>query len=322
LYGKSDQPADIQAVINLYEEGINEIFMPPKSPTGGTMGGGSNPNYEVPNGLDPTTITFKDIMAWAVQQILDTVGVDPRSAFSPKQNEGYRIKEGAIEQSRNATEYINTMIDALTGNQAKYIQLVAQDIINFKSSLPYKWLVNQIGNPPLNRLAMLKNVAIHRYGILINSYRTYMDREETRQNAQIAYQRGEIPFEVMMLINQIADPKKANYILAFEKKRTEQQKIKDEQQLSAMRMQEDASKTKNQMQLEDKKGYWWVQRENARGYWWWLTAQASDKSKAELKKMQLDAKPDEIAIKASNKIREEAAKHSLQNQTPLPPDNM
>jgi hypothetical protein len=312
-----DNRSKIQSVINMFEEGVNEIFTIPKIGDQ-PVGGGVNPNYDLPNGIDPSLLTFREIIDWGVENIKSDLGInDIREAYSPNPNDGLKLHQMTLEQSRNATDYIERMIDDLLRNMAIHTMTLTQDIIRYKSSLPYKFLERAVGSLAIQDLQDLEGVAFHRYGIFVNSFATYMDRQRVLQETEIAWQKGEISYEVKMLVNAVDDYRKATYILAFEKeraKREEQEAAELEHkramQLEALKQQNVLAKVKMEGDLE-------IQKEDRRGYWYYMAAVAQSNSRLGIKQMQIDNQGTEQAIRTSNDIQKMAAKASLDHQQPI-----
>jgi hypothetical protein len=308
----------IQQVINMFEEGINEIFTIPKIGDQ-PVGGGVNPNNDLPNGVDPSLLTFREVIDWAVNNIKSDLGInDIREAYSPNPNDGLKLHQMTLEQSRNATDYIERMIDDVLRNMAIHTLSLTQDIIEYKSSLPYKFLERAVGSMAIRDLQDLEGIALHRYGIFVNSFATYMDRQKVMQETEIAWQKGEISYEVKMLVNAVDDYRKASYILAFEKERAKKEEQAAADRLHQQQMQLEALKQQNTMSAIKLKGEMEIQSENMRGLWYYRAAMAQANSRLGIKAMQIEAEPGLVATKTDAKIEEHAAKRSIDAQQPLP----
>lgn len=314
MINTGDTKADVAAVIKMMEDGINEIFTLPKI-DGQRVGGGIIPNQDLPNGLDSTAVSFQAIIDWAVSKISSDLGInDIREGYSPKQNDVYRLQMATLEQSRNATNYIGETIDALMRDIAKHTLILAQDIINFKDSKPYKFLSNLVGEKTLSSIEELDNVAMHRYGVMVNSFSTYIQRQKVLQDTEIAWQSQEIGYETKILIDSIDDFRKAAYILAFEKQRA--QKIKDrEAQLMHQRALElDQQQSNNRLDEINAKGMWDWRREDRRGWWFWQTTNQSDAMKVTIAQGRNDSRQLEHELKTEGEIAVSQAKSNIEAQ--------
>ncbi len=309
----------IHNVIKMFEEGINEIFTIPEI-NGEKVGGGVNPNYDLPNGLDPTAITFQKIVDWCVESIKSDLGInDIREAYSPKPNDGYKLQMTALDQSRNATDYMSEMIDGILRNVAKYTLLCVQDIVRYKDTLPYNFLKRAIGETAIQDIKDLEDVAFHRYGIFVNSFATFMERQRVLQETNEAWQRGEITYEIKMLVDSIDDYRKAAYIMAFEKMRAKKEKEKEVQVAQQNAVQLESMKHQNKMQEIQLEGDLRIKEQQVRGYYYYQSSIAQAQGRMDIAQLKQDGKPEEINLKTQAKIEEKRAEKSLDDQESLIP---
>lgn len=304
----------IHEVIKMFEEGINEIFTIPKV-DGQPVGGGINANYELPNGLDATALSFKQIVDWCVESIKADLGINEiREAYSPKPNDGYRLQMQSLEQSRNATNYMSDMIDKLLQQYAKYTLRTVQDIVRYKDTVPYNFLKRAIGQTSINDISDLENVAFHRYGIFVNSFATYMERQRVLAETNQAWLNKEIPYHVKMLIDAIDDYRKAAYIIAYEKENAEKNEEKKAALLHQRTLETEGQKHANKMQEIQAQGMLDIRERQVQGYYYLQAAIAQSQSRIQQTSMKIDAKPDEIDYKTQAKIEEQRTIESLKTQ--------
>jgi hypothetical protein len=312
---------NILGVIKMWEEGINEIFTIPEV-GGERIGGGVNPNYDLPNGLDPTAITFRDIIQWCVANIKEDLAITQlREAYNPKPNDGLQLQLEAKQSSENATNYIGEMLDNLFRSAAKTTLLYCQDIVKYQDTIPYNFLKQVIGDDGIDRLEQLGNIAHHRYGIFINSFNTYMQRQKIMQDTEAAWQNKEIDYATKILVDSIDDFRKAAYILAFEKARADKEKQKELAQQHANMMQLESQKNANKMAEIDREGKWRNKTENTRGWWYYMAINANNKNKEQIKQMGIDSEGEKQGIRTDNKIREMGIKNQLEQGAALPSRN-
>lgn len=307
----------IHGVIKMFEEGINEIFTIPEI-NGEKVGGGVNPNYDLPNGLDPTALSFKQIVDWCVEAIKNDLGInDIREAYSPKPNDGLRLQMASLEQSRNATNYMSEMIDSVLRQFAKYNLILVQDIVRYKDTIPYNFLKRALGETAIKDIKELDAIAIHRYGIFVNSFATYNERQRVLQETNEAWRAGEISYEAKMLIDSINDHRKAAYIMAFEKTKAKREKEQEAQQLHMNAMQLEKTKHDNKMAEIQLEGDLDIKARQIQGYYYYQAQIAIAQSREDIQKMKQDGKPDEINLKTQAKIEEKRAEQSLNTTRPL-----
>lgn len=323
MFNEGNLPAKVTQLIKMFEEGINEMFTYPEI-NGEKMGGGQNPNADLPNGLDKSAVDFKGLLEWVYQMIAGDLGTnDIRTGQQMDPNSGYRLQMQSLEQSRNATQYLNYMIDSHAKEASKRFLLTGQDIIRYKASSPYKFLADLVGMAVVTRLGTMlsaaqRNKAIHRYAIFVHSLSTYNERQEIKQAAYLANQKGEIPYEVLLLIIETEDYKKAAYILSYEKKRGEallqQQKMQEQQaqqQLSQQQFQQEA-------ELEKLKGQNMLNYEKTKGYFNVMVQLKDNEGKQQVTQQKLDAKPEEQQSKSDANTQEYANKKTIDSQHSLP----
>lgn len=307
----------VHQVIQMFEEGINEIFTIPKV-DGQRVGGGIIPNADLPNGLDATAVSFQGIIDWAVEKIKQDLGInDIREAYSPKQNDVYKLQAATLESSRNATNYIPVMLDGLMRDCAKHTLLTAQDIIKYKTSMAYDYLLNLVGAGPIQSLERLNNVALHRYGIFVTSYNSYLERQNIMRDTDIAFQNGEITYDVKLLINAIDDFRKAAYILAFEKQRAQKIKEKEIELAHTRAMERDAAL--HNFKIEEinahSKGEW---NKADRTGWWMNQANSDDnKTKMAANEQKGQQRLEEIVQKMNAELQKISAKLNIKSQEPI-----
>lgn len=313
-----NEKTKIHEVIKMFEEGINEIFTIPEI-DGQKVGGGVNPNYDLPNGLDVTALSFKEIINWAVENIKGDLGINEiREAYSPKPNDGFKLQMTTLEQSRNATNYMSEMIDNVLRQTAKYTLNCVQDIVRYKDTIPYNFLKRAIGETAINDIKELDGVSLHRYGIFVNSFATYMERQRVLAETNEAWQKGEISYEVKMLIDSIDDYRKAAYIMAFEKVRAKREKQQEVQQLHMNAMQVADTQHKNKMDEIDLNGKYGVREQQVRGYYYYIASINLAKSKENLQEIKSENKKEEISLKSQADKEEKRLEKSLDESQPIP----
>lgn len=307
----------IASVIQMFEEGINEIFTIPKV-NGNRIGGGISPNVDLPNGLDATAIQFKDIIDWAVGKIKEDLAInDIRDAYSPKTNDVYKLQQATLESSRNATAYMPAMVEGLMRDTAKHILATTQDIVYYKDSLAYSFLLNMVGNAPLESIEELGKIALHRYGIFVNSMTTYQQRQDILRDTSVAFNNGEIGYEIKILIDSIEDFSKAAYVLAYEKQRGIKLKQQEVAQAQQNAMAVEAQKHGNKMEEINAEGMWRWKAVDRQGFWYFKGHQDDNQTKVTATEMRNEQHRESIIDKTDQTIRQKAAERNLASSEPL-----
>lgn len=317
MIGTGNKAADVHQVIKMFEDGINELYSYPEI-DGKAMGGGSAPNFDKMNGLDPTAMKFSEIIDWAVNQISDKLGINSiREAYSPSPNDGYKLQMQTLQQSRNATDYISQMIMSVLENCGKNTLNITQDIIRYKGSIAYDFLKKAVGEETLRDLEDLKGFAFHRYGIFIDTFNNDIERQEIKAATMDAWGKGEITYETMLMVNGIDDPKKAGLVLSFEKWRKDKEKQKEIQQQQQNLLQIEQQKHQLEMERIVTKGKLEIEKANVEGKWYFEAHKSGSDAKILSQQMRNENEPEKIHLRTEGEIEKEIAKSNIKNQQPV-----
>lgn len=213
---------------------------------------------------------------------------------------------------------MSEMIDSILRQFAKYTLNAVQDIVRYKDTIPYNFLKRAIGGTAIEDIKELEGVSIHRYGIFVNSFATYMERQRVLQETNEAWQKGEIPYEIKMLIDSIDDYRKAAYIMAFEKQRAKKEKDKEIQVAHQNAMQLEELRHNNKKDEIITEGNLEIRAQQVRGYYYYQAAIASAQSRENINNSKIENKPTEINLKSQAKQEEDRTRVSLENTKPLP----
>jgi hypothetical protein len=319
FFPDKNRQTTVQDVINMFEQSANKIYTIPEI-NGQPVGGGTQVNIPIDNGLSKSVIEFKNTVDWAFQMIYDQLGISPlRQAYSPAPRDVAKLQEQALAYSDKATGYMPRMIMKMLNNVAKRMLCNIQDIIKFKdkNKIPYDFLKRALGDKTVIDLEMLDDIPIHRFGIMIHSFNSFADQEEMKAFLIQAYQNKEISPEQYLLIKGIKNPKRAAWVLAYEKRRNERKLVEQQQmqQQNAMQMQAQAQQA--QAQTEQMKGQMTLQNTNMQGEWAYKVKQLEVQGEVQKQQMKQDAKPQEIEVKKNATIQQDQAKADLEAQAPL-----
>lgn len=312
-----DNASKVSALMSQFEEGINDIYTIPTVGGNKITGGGTNPFFDKKNGLDATAKEFLEGIATATEKLADDLGINSiREAYSPSPNDGYKLQMAALQQSRNATEYISSMLMRMLDHVGSQILLMCQDIIKYKTSTAYKFLVSAIGQDTVNALEQCE-FSHHRMGLFIDTFNRDFERQEMKDATKQAYYNKEIDFAQMMLINSISNYKKAAEILAYEKRRQEKILQKQEQVKHENIMQQIAAKEKADMKLESLKGNLANKGKDITGQYLVKAAGVTADGGIKKKEMEIENTDGKIEAKSEADIKKEKEKGSILNQTAL-----
>ena len=208
-------------------------------------------------GVDPIAMGMQAIIEWAEMNIMMKIGINPmRLGQNPPSRESTASEQRAIDYSLSTTGYFYRMIQYLKEHLGVCALNFAQDIVKYKESLPYKWLVKMIGTENMENLKSLDNFAFHRYAMFIEDYNTNIDKQDIKAAANMALGESAIDLTQWGLVTQTEDPKKALKLLAY----YQQKKAKEEMQAKTNEINAAAAKDK---QLHDMK----MEEINLQGQW-------------------------------------------------------
>jgi hypothetical protein len=266
-------------------------------------------------GLDPVAIAMQAVTQWAEAQIGIKIGINPmRLGANPPSRESTESEMNTIQYSFNTTGYIYRMVQYLKEHIAICILNYSQDIIKFKESLPYKWLINLIGVENFEYLKVLDKFAAHRLGIFIWDYNRTVEKDKIMQAANIALAKGTLRQDEWGILNMTDDPKKANAILSRmirirEKKEKEfqmqQMQMQDQINQRQYEREKDLIMTKGQIELQKAEL-------EMRGYIG--AAQINANNKLDVKELQVASEEPKISAKAEAQKSVEITKKNIEEQ--------
>jgi hypothetical protein len=267
------------------------------------------------NGLDPIAIAMQSVVEWGTAWLKQMIGInDLREGFSPDPKDGYKINAAATISSRNATGYVDRLIQYTIQNTVNTATQLAQDIIRFKDSQPYAWLLRLIGDTSVKAIEQLDLFAAHRQGIFVMTYNSEIERQKIEVLANQALINKEITAEQSFLVMTIEDYEKAGYVLAYLKKKEQkrQQRIVQQQQQFEKQMAQATQQFQINFQREGKM----LDLKKAQ-----ITADAqvrvaelNSEGKVEVKKLTIDSEPTKIQAKTQGTKEVQEHKADLEAQ--------
>lgn len=145
------------------------------------------PQEGAKNGIDQLAIGLQAVEQWLEMQIAEKVGLnDMRLAQIQNAREGFKKGQQETEASLNSTSYVYRIIQLVKEHTALCTLNYSQDIVRFKDTIPYKWLLKQIGKDEFENSAILKDFSSHRFGLTVEEYQSQMQRQKLMQAADMA----------------------------------------------------------------------------------------------------------------------------------------
>lgn len=269
-------------------------------------------------GLDPVAVAMQAVTQWAEMQIATKIGINPmRLGANPPSRESTTSEENTIQYSFNTTGYIYRMIQYVKQHAATVMLNYAQDIIKYKDSLPYKWLLNLIGVESFEYLKILENFCAHRYGIFVGDYNRQIEKQQIMQAANVALNKGTLTYDQWFLVSMTEDPKKANAVLSRmlrirekEARAFEMQKLQTQDQINQRQYEREKD-------LIITKGDIDIKKEQIRAKGYIAAAQIEAQNKIDVKELQVASDVPKIEAKAEAQKSVDRTKKNLDEQTPL-----
>lgn len=320
MFPDDNTQVSIEKVMHMFEQSANKLYTIPQI-NGQPVGGGQPASIELQNGLSRSVMEFKQIIDWNFEMIYNTLGISPlRQAYAPQPRDVAKLQAQALEYSDKATGYIPRMLMKMLDNVGRRVMCTVQDIVKFKeiNKVPYDFMVQALGNATVNDIASLKDVPLHRYGIFIQSFNSFQERQEIKAMTVGAYTNKEITTEQLLLINNIRNPKKAAMVLAYEKRRNERKQQEASAQAHQQAMQLEQAKSQGEMQIQQVKGQLQLQNTQLEGEY--KVKVALIEQQGRLAEMQMKPQNDVVKInaKTDGAIRQKEAEVNIDAQKPMP----
>lgn len=269
-------------------------------------------------GLDPIAISMQAVTQWAESQVAIKIGMNQmRFGGNPPSRESNDTEQQILASSYNTTGYMYRMLQFLKEHMATTMLNYAQDIIKFKDSVPYKWLLNLIGNESFGGLAVLDKFVAHRMGIFVDDYNRNLDRNRVIQAADMSLAKGTITQDQWFIITQTADPKRANAILSRLLKEKEKRDRAFQQQMAATQEQYAQAAFERQMQLLQVQGQIDMQKAQIPAQATVQAAQLNADSRVQTKMIQVENEPVKQDAKTQGQKDILVTKENLAQQAPM-----
>lgn len=270
-------------------------------------------------GIDATATMMQAAITWAEMNIAAKIGINPmRLGMNPPPRESNKTEQDIVGASYNSTGYMYFMVYNVKRTLCIASMNYAQDILKYKDSIPYNWILNMVGTELFESLKSLGNLTAHRMGIFVGDYSTSLDKQQILAAANAALSQKEISYSQWFVITQTQDYKMAAKQIDFFKRRQEkkvrQHQIQDMQMQHQNKMEEMAAEkdlevTKGQLVIEGK-------RLDAQAII--LSAQIQAKAKTDTTMMKNEAEPEKIGLKTESAKDLEQMKSNLQGQQSMP----
>lgn len=307
----------INQILSHYKSSLTQLYATPEI-DGQRFGGNGRPHYWDEGGLDPLAPAMQTVLDWAEAQVSSRLGVGPQDAYTPDQREGFKARNLAMQQSRNATYFVPFAIETVAKSVCTTSLNIAQDAIEFKTPT-YTWLRTLIGDDSILSFKALQKIPFHSYAIYVELFNSDEKREELKLEARQAMSEGQITWDEYLVIKELDDYKKAGMILAFYRNRTQKKLQAAAQAEHARQIEIDNVKTKNQLAIIDRKGQWGVREREVQGDYYMRAHQAPVDAALQKKQMDIENNRKKMDEKADSQIKVKTAEKNLEHQVPLTP---
>jgi hypothetical protein len=270
------------------------------------------------NGIDPVAAAMQATLMWARQMIAADIGVNPmRVGASPPPRESEKSEMNTVEFSVNATSYIYRMFQNIKEKTSTTVLNITQNIIRFKDSIPYKWLLTVMGNETFDGLFYLDDYAAHRMGLFVRDYNSHFDKQKVIQAADMALNKGELEFDQWVAVTQVEDFKMAAKMLSlYKRKRAKKERL---QKLQEMKVAQDTQKQAHDQEMEriNAKGQWDFKKAEKETEGFKYAADAGAQSRIKVKEITVEAEGDKQQAKAMGSQEVNTSKQKDKEQQPF-----
>lgn len=271
------------------------------------------------NGIDTLAVALQSVLQWVEGKIAYEIGWNPmRSGANPPPRESNKTEMSVVESSYNSTGYVYRTIQYLKERVATVTLNFTQDIVKFKDSIPYKWLLKIMGNEEFDALKVLEDFCPHRYGLFFRDYNTDFDKQRLIQAADMALGKMQITLDQWFLVTTAEDPKKAMKLLSLyirkKLKKDRQQAIEDQNRQHQFNMEEKQA----DMNLEMERRKTEVMKANIAAQGTIQAAKVQADSRVQVKELTLDGEGPKQAAKstAAKEINQDKEKTKEQKVYP------
>lgn len=249
-------------------------------------------------GLDPLAVAMQQILIWMESQIAAKLGINPmRIGANPPSRESTASERATLQASYATTGYMYRMVQYLKEHLAIATLNYVSDILEYKDSLPYKWIQTIMGQESFEALKGLNKFSAHRYGIYVDDYNTELEREKLIEAANIALTQKTLTLSQWGIIIQTTNPKLGFKILTHvelkNQKRERRQAVEDQ------KLQDTINENMHRRKMDELQ----FQRDTA-----WGIADRESRGIIKSAQIQAGAKIDVKAMQTDNEIPKQVAK--------------
>jgi len=311
--------SQVNQMLAMYKDSLYEMYATPEI-AGQKAPGAQRPNYWDEGGIDPLAPAMQTVLDWAEAQVSARLGLNSlRDASTPDPKDGFKLGMEAIKQSRNATYYIPGMIENILKNTCTISLNICQDAIELRKTTVYTFLETFLGPDSMSSFRALNKIPLHRYATNVEIFNGQDRREETKQDAQLAFQRGDISYGQYLMIREMDDHKRAGMWLEFYRQESERKKAEEAELAHKRALEIQDAKRDGELQVIDAKGHWEIEREKERGKYYMSAHQTPSDAAIIRKQMDIDSNAQKLRERTDEDIRKEEHKKALEAQEPLPP---
>lgn len=269
-------------------------------------------------GLDPIAVSMQAVCQWAEANIASKIGINPlRMGGNPQSRESKDSEDATVQYSMSTTGYIYRMLQYLKEHSAVASLNYAQDIIRFKASMPYKWLLNIIGSENIKNLSVLDKFSYHRFALFIDDYNTEVDRKEVKEAATIALSQKEISWDQWFAITQTQDYRKASKLLGrYKEKAAKQQQEYELEKLRTADQYAQKAHERKMKEMEFDRGTRWGQS-NIESNAFIASAQINKEAKINTQELKDANAAAHQKNKSQNDLMEAKQKNDAEQQAPI-----
>lgn len=281
-----------------------------------------HPLHSAQKGADPIGIWIQAIQQWCESQIAEKVGLnDLRLGQQQNARQGFKQGMEETQNSINSTSYIFRTIQYVKERAATTTLNFAQDIVRFKDTIPYNYLLRLLGEDEFENIKLLKDFSAHRYALVVENYNAQMERQEMKALAARSMDsgdgRGGISLIEYGIIIGEDDWKKGLKLLSFFRYKADKKKRKQAIQDMQMAQQHEKEMKQMEAQLQQSKDQAMLQGKQIEAEGFKYTADKQYDAKVDTTNAKIEHDPVKQNQRTADQKELASHKENLKQQQPL-----
>jgi len=248
----NEKNSKIMQLVNYLDVSANGIWDFPKL-NGLPVGMSNNQlNIEKQNGMGSSAKEYWDLYLSVVNHLWELIGFAPLRQGDPGGNRDSATNQvKALESSESATYFVPDAISMILEQISQRITTITQSVVHdSKDSMIYQFLLNGIGQEPLDDIEALGYYSNTRYGLFFDSVNLLPLKQKLDAVLIESIKTKAITTAQSLLVQDIKNPREAFQVLAYLEQKNAKDAQKQQMQLAQQQQQHQQQLAQMQMQGE------------------------------------------------------------------------